>query len=82
MSEQDIIEGITKRAFSIWTVGITDDRKSRAREHEADGHSITHFRYWDAVNEAAARKIEKYFLDRGMKGHSGGGKNPHFVYVF
>lgn len=79
MSESQIIAGIEQRVqstktrdYSIWTVGITDDPDRRASEHKQDGHNTEHFLYWDAYTEASARRIEKYFLSKGMKGDTGG----------
>lgn len=81
MSEQGIvnaIDGYISSNYSKWTVGITshpDDRK-QAHGSPASWHC------WDADTEIIARRIEKYFLDKGCKGDTGGGFAPHYVYIF
>jgi hypothetical protein len=37
---------------------------------------------WQADSEGIARDVEKYFLGKGMKGDTGGGENPTYVYIF
>ena len=79
-SEQEIIKEIDGKVYtySIWTIGITDDQSRRRGEH--GNPAVWH--YWDAETETAARSIEKHFLDKGMKGASGGGTYPHYVYIY
>ena len=72
------IESMVTYYYVAWTIGITDDLDRRKREHNNPF-------YWyqsDAITESSARKIEKYFLDKGMKGAPGGGISPSYVYVF
>ena len=64
--------------YPSWTIGITDNLARRKREH---GYPIL-WHDWDAITESSARKIEKYFLDKGMKGETGGGISPNYVYIF
>lgn len=82
-SEQEIIKQIENfanmlRDYSVWTIGITNDPERRRSEHD----STPGWHHWDAETEDAARRIEKYFLDKGMKGDTGGGDNPTYVYMF
>jgi len=79
-SESQIISKIEEIVVSCsnWTIGITDDPERRKKEHG----NPSHWRNWDAVLETSARNIEKYFLDKGMKGDTGGGTYPHYVYIF
>ncbi len=81
MTEAGIIRGIEKTVNSIWTIGITDNPDRRYGEHRAEGKNVKNWRYWEAGSEEGARRIE-YFLDRGMKGDTGGGTNPTYVYIF
>ena len=64
--------------YSGWTIDITDDPERRKREHD----NPTFWSHWKADSETIARNVEKYFLAKGMKGDTGGGKSPNYVYVF
>lgn len=72
--------GITD--YKIWTIGITEDPKRRKDEHEAEGKDVKYWHDWKADTEAIARSVEAYFLDKGMKGSTGGGDHPTYVYRF
>lgn len=65
-------------SYSNWTIGVTDDPTRRRSEH--GNPSIWH--QWDADTETVARNVEKYFLDKGMKGGSGGSGRADYVYIF
>jgi len=85
MSESAIKNAIERRVklaktekYSIWTIGITDNPERRKREHD----NPQFWMEWKADSEAIARKVEKYFLDKGMKGDTGGGEHPNWVYIF
>jgi hypothetical protein len=85
MIESQIIAEIGARIgnlYSAWTIGITDDPARRKNEHQAEGGNVTYWHDWKADSEAAARRIEKHFLDSGCKGSTGGGLRPTFVYIF
>ena len=64
--------------YSGWTIGVTDDAARRKGEH---GNPV-HWQHWKADSEAAARNVEKHFLDKGMKGGGGGGGTANYVYMF
>ncbi len=85
MKKSEIIEAIDKRVmkakkkdYSIWTIGITNNPERRKEEHENPKYWMD----WKADGEQDTRSIEKHFLDKGMKGDTGGGENPTFVYIF
>ena len=86
MSESDLKAAIERKrgttSYDIWTIGITNDPERRKNEHKNEGRSVTHWSHWKANSETIARNVEKYFLDKGMKGGGGGGENPRYVYVF
>lgn len=71
------IENIV-RDYSIWTIGVTDDPIRRKSEH----NNPKHWHQWDADTETAARDVEQYFLDKGMKGGGGGPGGADYVYIF
>ena len=80
MNEAEIKKAIENKVktYSLWTIGITDDPDRRKGEHG----NPTYWSQWNADTEAIARSVEKYFLDKGMKGATGGGEHPNWVYVF
>lgn len=65
---------------SSWYVGIASDPKSRLDEHGAKDTWI----YRTAESSAAARRVEKYFVDEvGTDGGLGGGdKSTKAVYAY
>ncbi len=71
------IENIVS-TYSSWTIGITDDPERRKGEHG----NPSHWHQWKADSEQIARNVEKHFLDKGMKGATGGGFSPNYVYIF
>ena len=64
--------------YSICTIGVTDDPVRRKNEHG----NPQHWHQWDADTETAARNVERYFLDKGMKGSGGGLGGADYVYIF
>ncbi|MBA7664082.1 hypothetical protein ES703_72133 [subsurface metagenome] len=80
MTESAIKSAIEKKVttYSAWTIGVTDNPTRRRDQHgnPKDWHQ------WDADTETAARNVEKYFLDKGMKGDVGGGGSADYVYIF
>lgn len=81
MTEQEIkakIEGHINGNYPSWTIGVTDnpDRRKQQHNNPPDWH------YWNASTEDEARRIEKYFVDKGCKGSGGGGGTADYVYIF
>jgi len=89
MDKSQIISEIKSRVndseeadYSIWTIGISDTPKVRKDQHDGDGKEIKHWKDWSTNNEKDGRDIEEYFLDKGMKGDTGGGGSARYVYIF
>jgi hypothetical protein len=87
MNESKIISAIehargTTASYSRWTIGITDDPVRRRKEHDDEGKNTLCWHDWKADTETIARNVEKYFQDKGMKGSTGGGEHPNYVYIF
>lgn len=83
MNESEIKNAIgAKDDYKIYTIGITDDPDRRKSEHENDGKNVKFWKQWEADSETVARNVEKYFLDKGMKGGTGGDTRGKHVYVF
>lgn len=74
---KDAIEE-TVTHYSVWTIGVTDDPDRRRGEH---GNPNVWY-HWDADSEQVARNVEAYFIDKGMKGATGGGGRADYVYIF
>lgn len=67
-------------SYKDFYIGITSCPEKRFLEHKVnikDSWSIT----LPAINSETARKVEKYFLCKGMKGGVGGG-NDDSIYVY
>jgi hypothetical protein len=82
MNESEIHDAIQRTvattSYSTWTVGVTDDPDRRGTEHE----SPRFWHQWKADTETIARNVEKYFLDKGMKGAPSVGEHPNYVFIF
>lgn len=72
------IERIVGGGYSAWTIGVTDNPARRKVEHG----NPPQWHQWDADTEAVARAVERYFLDKGMKGAPGGAGRADYVYIF
>jgi len=59
-------------------VGITKDPNQRSVQHG----SPEIWRHWPANSVQDAREIERHFLDQGMLGDTGGGKNANYIYIY
>ncbi len=59
--------------YSGWYVGIASDPRDRLFNDHNVNKDKDAWVYRDCGSEAAARKVEKYFLDRGYDGGTGGG---------
>ncbi len=79
-SESGIISEIESKArmYKNWTIGITNDPDARKQAH---GDPLTWYQ-WKAPSEGAARRIERIFLEKGMKGDTGKGEYPTYIYIF
>lgn len=64
--------------YDFWYIGITKRPHIRKQQHK---HPLK-WRFWKLENSITAREIEKHFLDKGMKGNSGGGTDTIYIYVF
>jgi hypothetical protein len=84
MQESEIIQAIEKSVtdYKLWTIGITDDPERRRAEHDNVHDNTKYWKHWKADTENIARNVEKYFLAKGMKGSTGGGEHPTYVYIF
>jgi len=86
MTTQQIISDITNyigNKYASWYVGITSDARQRLfidhKVIEKGGYWI----YREADTNNGARLVERYFLNLGCDGGTGGGDNTsRIVYVY
>lgn len=69
--------------YSEWYVGITEDLRKRL----FGDHDVPEKNHWWITREAqsseAARKVEKYFLEKGCDGGPGGGDDDaKYIYGY
>lgn len=72
-----------KGYYSDFYVGITNDIERRLfGEHNVDRNNGWWI-YCEAINKATAQEVEEYYLNKGMKGDTGGGnEDSTFVYCY
>ncbi len=71
-----------KQYYSDFYVGITNDIERRLfTEHNVDKNDW--WIYCSAINKIEAQSVEEYFLEKGMKGDTGGGTDDStYVYCY
>lgn len=72
-----------KEFYSDFYVGITNYVDRRL----FDEHNVQKEGQWwiyrDAINKSTAQRVEEYYLNKGMKGDTGGGTDDStFVYCY
>ena len=72
-----------KKYYSDFYIGITNDVDCRLfGEHNVD-REHSWWIYRTAIDKAAAQVVEEHFLDKGMKGDTGGGtEDTIYVYCY
>ena len=84
MRRLEIISKIEKHVnskYRSWYVGITNDEERRKDEHRIE-ENVSCWKSWETDSPEDAEYIEKYFIDKNMKGAPGGTKSPNCVYIF
>ncbi len=72
-----------KQDYSDFYVGITNDIERRLFTQHNVEKSNSWWIYRTATNKTTAQRVEEYFLDKGMKGYTGGGTDDSiFVYCY
>jgi hypothetical protein len=85
LKKEDIkneIKKIVGKNYTIWTIGITDKPAQRKEQHKNDGKNTETWLQWKTDSEKDGRRIESYFIDKGMKGGTGGDTGAEYVYIF
>lgn len=82
----DINEHLTKsgkRYYSDFYIGITDDIERRLFKEHNVSRENSWWIYRTATDAETARRVEKYFLSKGMRGApSGGNDSSDTVYCY
>ena len=70
--------------YSRWYFGIASDPSDRLfSDHNVNKDKEDAWVFRDCGSETAARKVEKYFLDRGCDGGAGGGdSSTRYAYAY
>lgn len=73
----------TKKYYSDFYIGITNDIERRLFAEHKVSRQYGWWIYREADSKTVAQAVEEYFLDKGMKGDTGGGDNrSFFVYCY
>jgi hypothetical protein len=72
--------------FGLYRIGLTHDLSERKRYWgETKKEGIKYWSDWKADSLSDAQDIERHFINKGMKGGTGGdlsANKPVYVYVF
>jgi hypothetical protein len=68
--------------YSNFYIGITDNIEERLFSFHKVPKKGHWYIYRQAPNDAQARVVERYYLDKGMDGGEGGSKNAIWVYCY
>jgi hypothetical protein len=71
---------------SAWRIGLTHDLAERKKYwRETSNLDVSHWTTWRAASLSDAQHIENHFINKGMKGGTGGDLSPMsttYVYIF
>lgn len=90
MQIRDIETSISSKIFGSdirkWRIGLTNDLRVRY-EHwrQTENQEILNWDAWESDSLSDAQAVEASFIQKGMKGGTGGNLSealPTFVYVF
>lgn len=72
-----------KGYYSDFYIGITNDVERRLFGEHNVSKDKSWWIYSEAADKATAQAVEEYYLDKGMKGDTGGGnEDTTFVYCY
>jgi len=86
MSAQGIANAIVSRvgssSFSSWRIGLAERKKYWSG---TENENVTHWTAWQADSLSDAQQVEAHFINKGMKGGTGGdlsARKTVYVYIF
>lgn len=79
----DLLSKSGKSYFNEFYIGITDNPRRRLFEEHGVSEKNSWWLYIEAIDSETARNVEKHYLEKGMRGGTGGGnRESHFVYCY
>jgi hypothetical protein len=89
-SAQGIANAIVSRVgtsgFVSWRIGLTHDLAERKKYwSETKNENVTYWTAWEADSLSSAQQVEAHFINKGMKGGTGGDMSARmtaYVYIF
>jgi hypothetical protein len=90
-TKSDIIAAIDAKVAAIynkyasWRIGLTHDWADRKKQWEGTGENVGAWTCWQADSLSDAQDIERHFINKGMKGGTGGNLSANktvYVYIF
>lgn len=87
MATSGIVSAINSHVgtnYSAWRIGITENWETRKKEWIDAGENVSYWHCWKADSSTDAKDIESHFINKGMKGGTGGqlSYKTVFVYIF
>ncbi len=90
MTKPQIASAITTKVgtsgYSIWRIGLTHDLMERKKYwRDTENQNTEYWSNWAADSLSDAQDIESHFINKGMKGGTGGdlsARKTVYVYVF
>jgi hypothetical protein len=79
-----ITSKVGSTAYDIWRIGLTHDPVER-KKYWASVESTSYWSQWQADSLSNAQDIESFFINKGMKGGTGGDLSSWrttYVYFF
>jgi hypothetical protein len=85
-SIMDAIQTKVGSGYSAWRIGLTHDLAERkAYWKDTEKQSVTSWTNWTADSLSDAEDIERHFINKAMKGGTGGNLSSSktvYVYIF
>lgn len=90
MKKSDIINAIASKRgtteYGIWRIGLTHDLVERkVYWRDIENQDVDHWSDWQADSLSDAQDVESYFINKGIKGGTGGDLSAYkdvYVYMF
>jgi hypothetical protein len=80
-----ILSKIGQTECGIWRIGLTHDWAKRRSELANEGQSVAYWSCWETDSLFDAQGLESHFINRGMKGVTGGNLDSSktvYLYVY
>lgn len=72
-----------KEYYSDFYIGITNDIERRLFSEHKVSKTSGWWIWCEGLDKSVAQEVEEYYLNKGMKGDTGGGQDSsHYVYCY